>query len=108
MPDRHTLFRVIAGTVIGMPALTAAWRGDLARARLQHLTHEHVVDLLGADAGALERALDGDAAEVHRAQSGERAGELADGRAGRSDDHRTGHGGLLDSGSTERGPNALR
>ncbi len=26
MPDRQTLLTVIAGTVIGMPALTAAWR----------------------------------------------------------------------------------
>jgi hypothetical protein len=25
-PDRHTLLTVSAGTVIGMPALTAAWR----------------------------------------------------------------------------------
>ena len=26
MPERQTLLIVIAGTVIGMPALTAAWR----------------------------------------------------------------------------------
>ena len=26
MPDRHTLLRVMAGTVMGIPALTAAWR----------------------------------------------------------------------------------
>ena len=32
--------------------------GDLALAGLEHLAHEHVVDLLGADAGALERGLD--------------------------------------------------
>ena len=25
-PDRHTLLTVVAGTVMGMPALTAAWR----------------------------------------------------------------------------------
>ncbi len=25
-PDRQTLLTVVAGTVIGMPALTAAWR----------------------------------------------------------------------------------
>ena len=25
-PERHTLLTVVAGTVIGMPALTAAWR----------------------------------------------------------------------------------
>ena len=47
-PDRHTLFTVVAGTVMGMPALTAACRSAiLPGTRLQHLTHEHVVDLLG-------------------------------------------------------------
>ena len=67
MPERHTLLSVMAGTVIGMPAVDRGLAGgDLARARLQHLAHEHVVDLLGADAGALERGLDGDAAEVRR------------------------------------------
>jgi hypothetical protein len=25
-PDRHTLLMVVAGTVMGIPALTAAWR----------------------------------------------------------------------------------
>ncbi len=70
MPERQTLFSVIAGTVIGMPRVRRGLaRRDLPGARLQHLTHQHVVDLLGADAGALERALDGDAAEVDRAQS---------------------------------------
>ena len=29
MPDRHTLLIVSAGTVIGMPALTAAWRAGI-------------------------------------------------------------------------------
>ena len=58
---------VIAGTVIGMPAFAAAWRaGDLALPGLEHLAHDHVVDLLGPDAAALERGLDRDAAEVHR------------------------------------------
>ena len=67
MPERHTLLTVVAGTVIGMPAFTAAWRaGDLALAGLEHLAHEHVVDLLGPDAGALERGLDREAAEVGR------------------------------------------
>jgi hypothetical protein len=31
-PDRHTLFTVSAGTVIGMPALTAAWRAVICPA----------------------------------------------------------------------------
>ena len=39
-------------------------RGDLALAGLEHLAHDDVVDLLGADAAALERGRDRDAAEV--------------------------------------------
>ena len=31
-PDRHTLLIVSAGTVIGMPALTAAWRAVICPA----------------------------------------------------------------------------
>ena len=43
-------------------------RRDLAHARLQHLPHHDVLDLLGRDVGALERGADGDAAEVGRGQ----------------------------------------
>ena len=93
MPERHTLLIVVAGTVIGMPGLHRGLaRGDLTLAGQEHLAHEHVVDLLGADAGALERGLDREATEVGGAESGERAGELPDRRAGRSDDHGSGHG----------------
>ena len=61
-PDRHTLFTVVAGTVIGMPPLDGRLAGgDLARPGLQDLAHEHVVDIVGRHAGALERGLDGDA-----------------------------------------------
>ena len=50
-----------------MPALTAAWRAVIwPWPGLEHLAHEHVVDLLGVDAGALERGLDGEPAEVRR------------------------------------------
>ena len=75
-----------------MPALRAAWRaGDLALAGLEHLAHHDVVDLLGADAAALERGLDRDAAEVHGREAGERAGELADRCASGRDDDGAGH-----------------
>ena len=67
-------------------------RGDLALAGLEHLAHEDVVDLLRADAGPLERGLDGNATEVHRGEVGERSRQLPDRRACRSDDHRAGHG----------------
>ncbi len=57
MPDRQTLLIVIAGTDHRDAAVGRGLAGgDLARARLQHLAHQHVVDLLGVDAGALERA----------------------------------------------------
>ena len=38
--------------------------GDLAGAGLQHLAHDHVVDRVAGDAGARQRGLDGEAAEV--------------------------------------------
>jgi hypothetical protein len=44
--------------------------GDLAAAGLQdHLAHDDVVDLVAGDAGLLQGALDGDAAEVGRPRS---------------------------------------
>ena len=95
MPERHTLLIVIAGTLIGMPACDGRLAGrDLTLTGLQDLAHDHVVDLLGSDAAALERGLDRDGAEVHRAELRERTGELADRRAGGRDDDGTGHGGL--------------
>ena len=93
MPERHTLLTVIAGTRHRDAGLRRGLAGgDLALAGLEHLAHQHVVDLLGSDAGALERGLDRDAAEVHRGEVGERARQLPDRRTCRSDDHRAGHG----------------
>ena len=68
-PDRHTLLIVSEGTVIGMPPATAACRDAyLARARLQHLAHDHVVDLVAGHARPLQRRLDHDAAQVRRGE----------------------------------------
>ena len=68
MPERHTLLTVIAGTVIGIAGLDRRLAGgDLALPGLEDLAHDHVVDLLGADARALERGRDREAAEVHGA-----------------------------------------
>ena len=48
---------VSAGHVIGMPRLDRGLAGgDLAGAGLDDLAHDHVVDLVGRDAGLLERA----------------------------------------------------
>ena len=64
-PDRQTLLTVVAGTVIGMPALTAAWRAVIWPGPGQDdLAHEHVVDLVRLDAGPLEGAGDGESAEL--------------------------------------------
>ena len=50
-PDRQTLLTVVAGTVIGMPAVDRGLAGrDLTGAGLQDLAHEDVVDLLAASA----------------------------------------------------------
>ena len=45
-------------------------RGDLALARLEDLAHQDLVDVLGGDAGALERRGDGKPAELHRGEAG--------------------------------------
>ena len=96
MPERHTLLMVLAGTVIGMPAFAAAWRAVIwPWPACSTWPIKHVVDLLGADTGALERGLDREPAEVGGAESREGAGELPDRRACRSDDHRSGHECLL-------------
>ncbi len=71
--------------------------GDLPGAGLQDLAHDHVLDLLGRDAGALERGLDGEAAEVDGAEVLERTEQATHRRASARDDDRTGHGGLPDS-----------
>ncbi len=65
--------------------------GHLTGTAQQHLTHEHVVDLLGGQSGALERSADGDGSEIGGLESGEGAGELADGSAGAGEDDRSSH-----------------
>ena len=65
--------------------------GDLAGAGLDDLAHDHVVDLVGRDAGALERGLDRDAAEVGGGEVLERAEQPAHrGTGTRDDDGRSG------------------
>ena len=67
MPERQTLLMVIEGTRHRDAALDRGLAGgDLAGAGLDDLAHDHVVDLVAGDAGLVERALDGDAAEVGR------------------------------------------
>ena len=71
-PERHTLLTLTAGTRIGMPAFDRRLAARyLTLAGHQHLTHDHVVDLVGSDAGALEGGADGDGPEVGRRERGE-------------------------------------
>ena len=92
MPDAHTLLIVSEETSFGMPRLDLRLaRGDLALAGLDHLTHDHVLDLLRLDAGALERGLDGGAAELGGVERREAAAELADRGARGTEDHGLGH-----------------
>src|SRR3712207_7903985 len=72
-PPRSTLFPYT--TLFRSPG------GVLAGTGLDDLAHDHVVDLLAGDAGLLQGALDGDAAEVGRglvleARSEEHTSEL--------------------------------
>ena len=66
-------------------------RRRLARAALQHLAHDRVLDLLVLDAGAVERGPDRDRAELGRLVPGERAAEPPEGRAHSRDDHGARH-----------------
>ena len=68
-------------------------RGRLADAGLDHVTHEDLVDVVGPHTGTLERATDGDRAELRRGHRRETAEERADRRARGAEDHR----GHLDS-----------
>ena len=86
-PDRHTLLMVIDGMLIGIPPATAGGAGGvLPGAGQDDLAHDHVVDLVGGDAGLLEGALDGDPAEVGGGEVLQPAEEAADRGAGSGDD----------------------
>ena len=65
--DPHILLTVVQPTASGTPALSEACRaGRLTLARRQDVAHDHLVDVLGADAGALDRGLDRHGAEIAR------------------------------------------
>jgi hypothetical protein len=65
--------------------------GDLTGPGLEHLAHEHVVDLAGGDPRPVEGGLDGEAAEVGGLEASQCARELADRRAGTGEDDGTSH-----------------
>jgi hypothetical protein len=68
-------------------------RGDLAGAGLEHLAHDHVVDLVAAHPGLLEGALDGVATQVGSGLRLQTAEQAADGGARTGDDDGLGHEG---------------
>src|SRR5204862_875197 len=63
-------------------------RRRLARTRLEHLAHDHVLDLGRLEARALEARPDDDRAELGRLLRGERAAELPERSADCGDDDR--------------------
>ncbi|MDQ0695753.1 hypothetical protein QF048_002195 [Streptomyces sp. W4I9-2] len=70
-----------AGLDRGLPG------GHLARTGREHLAHDHVLDLVTADAGPVQGGLDGEASEVGAGEALEGAEETAHGRPGARDDH---------------------
>jgi hypothetical protein len=59
---------------------------NLADARLQHLAHDHVLDVGPGQAGPLDGAADRDPAQLGRRDRGERTVEAADRGSGPGDD----------------------
>src|SRR4029079_10532424 len=59
----------------------------LARAALQHVPHDHFLDVFGGHLRALQCFADGYAAELGRAEGRKGAEEFTDGRAGGADDY---------------------
>ena len=66
-------------------------RGRLARARLEHLAHHHVADVVGLDVGALEAGADRDRPQLGRRNLRETASEPAERRSNRRDDDGASH-----------------
>jgi hypothetical protein len=91
-PGQADLVHRQGGHAHSDPALDRGLTGrDLARAGLDHVAHDHVVDLVAADPGALQGRRDRERAEVHRREVLERARQLSDRGTGTPDDDRTRH-----------------
>src|SRR5690554_7048387 len=87
-PEPHTRLTAIAPTVSGTPPLSAACRARrLAQARRDHVAEDHVLDVRGVDAAALQRCADRDRTELGCLETRKSAEKAADRRARRSHDH---------------------
>ena len=90
MPDRQTLLMVIAGTCCWDARLDRGLaRGDLPGARLQDLTHDHVVDVVAFDAGPVNGGPDGVRAQARGRDFLEGSAKLAERRSGACNDYRS-------------------
>ena len=79
--ETQTRLTVIAGVSVGQAGLEADLAGGvLAQAGLDDVAEDEFVDLVGGDAGAVQRLLDGDCAELLRRGAGEAALKAALGR----------------------------
>ena len=97
IPEPHIFDSVTAPADCGRPAPSAAWRaGAWPWPAIRQLPISTSSDGVAGDAGALDRGLDRDAAELVRGERAEIAEQAADRRArGGNDDDGIGHGGLL-------------
>jgi hypothetical protein len=75
-------------------------------AGLQHLPHDHVVNLVWRHAGLLQGASDGNASEVGRRQVFEAAQQPPDRRPGSRDNDRSSHQALLVDAEVRRAATA--
>ena len=83
MPDAQTLLIVSEETSFRNSGLDLSLSGgDLALPGLENLTHDHVLDLVGRDVGALQRGADGVGAELGGVEGGQTSAELSDRRPG--------------------------
>lgn len=72
-------------------------RGDLANAGLEHVTHDDMIDLVGADARTIDGRPDRDRAEFDRRACPQHRSKLADRGSGGRNDDRSRHDGCLES-----------
>ena len=66
-------------------------RRRLAGAGLEHLAHDHVLDVGALEPGSLDGSANGDRSELGRRLRRKRAAETPEGRADGGDDHRAAH-----------------
>ena len=74
-------------TFVGSPAPIDACRAGACPAPLADFFHDHVLDFVVLDTGAVERGANHDRSELGRLLAGERAAELGERSSNCRDDH---------------------